>query len=62
MLKARDAVESRSWSHPQEPMPEVARRFLLIANHTMPSFRYAGAALRRRDFRWQTLTGKCLAT
>ena len=32
---------------PHESMPEVAPRSLLITNHTVPSFRYAGAALRR---------------
>jgi hypothetical protein len=39
MVQARDAVESRSWSHPQESMLDL--RFLLIANHTVPASRYA---------------------
>jgi hypothetical protein len=37
MVQARDAVESRSWPHPQEPMLELDLRFLLIANHTVPA-------------------------
>jgi hypothetical protein len=41
MLKARDAVENRSWLPPQESMLEVDPRFLPIANHTVPSFRDA---------------------
>ena len=41
MVQARDAVETRSWSHPQEPMLELDLRFLLIANHTVPASRYA---------------------
>jgi hypothetical protein len=42
-------------------MVEVDPPFLPIANHTGGIFPICGAALRRRDFRWQTLTGKCLA-
>jgi hypothetical protein len=41
MVQARDAVESRSWSHPQESMLELDLRFLLIANHTVPTSRHA---------------------
>jgi hypothetical protein len=41
MVQARDAVDSRSWSHPQEPMLELDLRFLLIANHTVPASRHA---------------------
>jgi hypothetical protein len=40
-LQARYAVESRSWSHPQESMLELDLRFLLIANHTVPTSRHA---------------------
>jgi hypothetical protein len=41
MVQARDAVENRSWSHPQESMLELDLRFLLIANHTVPASRHA---------------------
>ena len=36
-----NAGENGSWSYPQELMLEVDLRFLLIANHTVPSSRYA---------------------
>jgi hypothetical protein len=41
MVQARDAVETRSWSHRQESMLELDLRFLLIANHTVPASRHA---------------------
>ena len=41
MVQARNAVESGSWSHPQESMLELDLRFLLIANHTVPASRHA---------------------
>jgi hypothetical protein len=41
MVQARDAVESRCWSHPQQSMLELDLRCLLIANHTVPASRHA---------------------
>jgi hypothetical protein len=40
MVQARDAVETRSWSHPQQSMLKLDLRCLLIVNHTVPASRH----------------------